>query len=795
VDVLWTVAEPGGPRPPAHANSCYLDRDVKLLDRYIIRETLTPFLFALGVFTFLFAVQPALEKAQNLLAKGVDLGTVGFLLLTLLPQALGLALPMAFLAGLLMGLGRLSGDREAVALLACGVSPLRLLRPVMGLAVVVAAANMYVLMELIPDSNQAFRVRTTQFLATQSESDIEPGVFYGGFPGKMLRVWERRPGGGWNGVILADTSEPGRPVLTLAPVGHLEVNEAARQVAIVLPGESMRYVPGSEPGVYDTARARDLRFAIPAESVFGDGSIIQRGNREMRIPELRALEEQKKAIGLSPHPEIIQRHQMFAFPVACLVFALIGLALGVNSRKEGKYGGFTMGLAVIFAYYGIMVYFESRTKGGLFPAEWARWMPNIVLGVIGLLAVRWRLRAVGGDLAIRLPGWLARGVARRTEGPSAARVVVVIRLPDLRLPRPRLLDLYVSRRYLSVIGLSFAAMLGLYYIGTVIDKSERLFKGQADGWMLVQFLYYSTPQFLAYVIPMAILFAVLATVGGLTRTGELVVMRSCGISLYRAAVPLFALALVWSGGLFFLEDRVLARANRRAEALDARIRSGELPVIEPVTTTNWLVDTRGRIYHFALFEPLRQTMHSVSVFEVAPSASRLSSHTWAARAVFGGGQWRGERGWVQRFPRSGEATRETFAARRLDLDPPDRFPALQNQDADMMSFGELRQHVLERAAQGQTLVESRLTLQERIAFPVAAMVMTLLGVPFGATTGRRGSLYGIGLALVLGVGYWLVNTFFLAVGEAALMPAALAAWAANLFFLTLAAYMTLTIRT
>ena len=78
---------------------------------------------------------------------------------------------------------------------------------------------------------------------------------------------------------------------------------------------------------------------------------------------------------------------------------------------------------------------------------------------------------------------------------------------------------------------------------------------------------------------------------------------------------------------------------------------------------------------------------------------------------------------------------------------------------------------------------------------MVAVVMTILGVPFGASTGRRGSLYGIGLALIMGVGYWLLNTFFLAVGEAALMPAPLAAWAANILFLALAAYMTLRVRT
>jgi lipopolysaccharide export LptBFGC system permease protein LptF len=254
------------------------------------------------------------------------------------------------------------------------------------------------------------------------------------------------------------------------------------------------------------------------------------------------------------------------------------------------------------------------------------------------------------------------------------------------------------------------------------------------------------------------------------------------------------IALLWSGGLFLLDDRVLARANRRAEELDRQIRGGPAQQVQVATTANWLVDTRGRIYHYSIFEA-RGVMHALSIFEPSPRSFELASHTWAAKATYSEGGWRAERGWVQKFAANNRSTQQAFTTRRLDLDPPDRFPALQNQDTGMMTFGELRHHINERATQGQAVVEPRLNLQERIAFPLVAVVMTILGVPFGATTGRRGSLYGIGLALILGVGYWLLNTFFLAVGEAALMPAILAAWAANLLFLALAAYMTLTVRT
>ena len=112
-----------------------------------------------------------------------------------------------------------------------------------------------------------------------------------------------------------------------------------------------------------------------------------------------------------------------------------------------------------------------------------------------------------------------------------------------------------------------------------------------------------------------------------------------------------------------------------------------------------------------------------------------------------------------------------------------------------MTFAELRRQITDLAKSGFSLVESRVQLQERIAFPLVTLVMTLLGIPFGLTTGRRGALYGVGLAMVLGASYWLLNTFFMAVGRAELLNPPLAAWATNILFLALATYATLTART
>src|SRR5260370_706550 len=175
-----------------------------------------------------------MQQLQALIAKGVPWATAGRMLLMLIPQALGLTIPMSLLVGLLIGLGRMSGDREAVALLACGVSPYRLLRPLLVLSAVAAAGHLYVMIRAIPDANQAFRQLTYDVVSQQVENDVKPQVFFTNFPGWVIYVRDVPKAGGWRDVLIADTSKPEGTKLYMASRGRLILNREKQTVALVL---------------------------------------------------------------------------------------------------------------------------------------------------------------------------------------------------------------------------------------------------------------------------------------------------------------------------------------------------------------------------------------------------------------------------------------------------------------------------------------------------------------------------------------------------------------------------------
>jgi LPS export ABC transporter permease LptG/LPS export ABC transporter permease LptF len=779
---------------------------LRTLDRYVIREALVPFVLALLVFTFILQIPPVMEVAEKLIAKGVDWRTITRIMATLLPQALGITIPMAALVGLLVALGKLSGDRETVALQACGVSVFRLVRPVAVVALLAWAATSWVMIWALPNANQSYREIVYGIVTARAENEVRPRVFFEDFPNLVLYVRDvPADARGWQDVFLADARKPAEPEVFLAERGRLVLDRENRRVDLLLERGARHRVPGGAPDKYEVQRFETMTLGLDPETVFPRGG-LQPGENEMTIPQLRAEAAARAAAGVSPHRPIMALHRKFSIPVACLVFGLLGLGLGVTTRKDGKQSSFAVAIAVIFTYYVLLYTSEAMAKGQQIPAWLAMWVPNLVLGAAGLALLVWRARFAELGTRFRVPLPRLRG-ARSADGPpgavatggaaEAGRVrppALVVRVPRFHLPGPRVLDTYVIRFYLRVFALAFLGMLSIFYIATFIDLSDKLFKGQTTGTAILRFFWYSTPQYVYFVLPIAALLATLVTVGLLTKSSELIVMKACGVSLYRATLPILAFAAALSLVLFALAETVLADANRQAQALRHVIRGGS-PRTFDVLNRQWVAGRDGSLYHYAFFDPRREELSGLSIYRFPTRGWRLASRSFTNHAAFRNGAWQGDTGWERTFDRRGAMAGFKAVTRPvLDLEPADYFRTEQP-DAERMSYRQLRGHIDELKTSGFNTVPYAVSLQRKLSFPFVTIIMTLIAVPFAVTTGRHGALYGIGAGIVLAIVYWLVISVFAAIGTAGLIPPTLAAWAPNLLFAASAAYLLLTVRT
>ena len=769
---------------------------LRTTDRYVLREVLPPFGLALFVLTFLLLIPPIMSVAEKLIAKGVDSMTILRLMGTLIPQGLGITIPVALLLGILMGLGRMSADRESVAFQACGVSLYRLLYPLAVVACVAGGATWYVLAIALPDANQAFREITFRKLASRAEGEVKARVFDEYFPNVVLYVREvSSAGDGWSEVFLADSRGSLQPDVYVADQGQVVLDEEARRVDIVLTNGSGHHVDPLQPVTYEVHDFERTVIGLDPNEVF---PLVgpQRGLREMSVPQLRNEIDRLNSLGLSPHDPIMEIQQKYSIPAACLIFTVIGLALGVTSRRDGKLASFALGGGVVFAYYIIMYGARALAKAHLVAPQLAMWLPNVILGVVGVSLLVWRSRSV--ERPISLPFFPSDGPQTT---PSGDEQKTNTRFPAVRTPGVgvNILDWYVTKVYLGVTGLAFIGLLGIFYISTFIDLSDKLFKGQTTGQLLLQYLWFATPQFSYFVLPIAALVATLVTVGLLTKSSELTVMKACGISLYRATFPILLMSLVWSALLFGMSESILARANRRAEALNHEIRVGAPRTVD-VVNRRWMVGETGSIYHFMSFDAEHDEFENLSRYEFHGTPWRLDRRTFAEQASYDAGDeaWHGRNVWVRRFDGLAPAGVERFTeanARVL------RFPELPDyfetapRDAELMNVRELDSYVRELRASGFDVVELVVDWHRKISFPFVTLILTLIAVPFAVTMGPRGALYGIGVGIALACAYWILMSVFGAIGSAGMLAPVLAAWAPNLLFGASATYLLLTVRT
>jgi LPS export ABC transporter permease LptG/LPS export ABC transporter permease LptF len=717
--------------------------------------------------------------------------------------------------GILVAFGRLSGDREIVVLMACGVSPYRLLRPVLVFAIVTWGITSWVLLKAMPDANQAYREISYGIAMDRAEGEVRPRVFFEDFPGFVLYVREvPLEGGGWKDVLAADTTNPTQPIIYLAKRGRMVVDRQAKTIQMVLEEGTRHKTQIDDPAAYEVLRFDNTLMALDPARVFPRQGPA-RGDRELSVPELKARMTELSAQGLSPHNQVMEIQKKYSIPVACFVFAVLGLALGASHRRDGKLASFVLGIGVIFVYYVIMFTAQAMTKGHLVPAWLAMWIPNIALGIAGVALLVSRARSADQPIRVSLPAWLSRQNARQDQPagstppashgtPKAARrrFALLLRLPHFDLPRPNLLDIYVAKQYLQVLALTIVALLGLFYISTFIDLSDKWFKGQTTLAILIEFLWWSTPQFLAYIIALAVLLSALVTIGLLTKNSELIVMRACGISLYRTAVPLVVFALAASALLFGMQERVLATANRRAGRLSHVIRGGS-PQTFDVLNRKWVVGKGGEIYHYQFYDPRRRELNGLSVLDFDAQRHAMTKRLYSAKATWtpapdGPGatpQWRLDQGWSRDFGLTSEVTAfERFEAKRLPLEPAEYF-VTEAPEPDRMTFGQLRTYIDELRASGYDVLDHEVGLYRKTAFPFVTLVMTLIAVPFAVTTGRRGAMYGIGVGIVLALAYWTMISVFAAFGAGGLINPLLAAWAPNLLFGAAGAFLLLTVRT
>jgi lipopolysaccharide export system permease protein len=355
----------------------------KILHSYIFYELAGPFFLGLFVFTFVLLMNKILRLVDLLINKGVSLGEVFTLIWYLMPSFLVLTLPMAILLAILIALGKFSSDAELMAMKASGISLYQMLPPFAALCLAGFLVTNALTLYLLPKGNYAFRTELVDIARKHSDANLEEGVFIDTFDGFVLYInsFDKNENK-VHGIFLIDKRDPKLQTVIVAQRADIIADQNNTNIFFKLDqGTIHRFDPKSLN--YQYALFNNYDMNIPLQDV-DDDQEFKIKYKEMDVRALWRLSRERSDKNLSAININVEIQKRLAFPFACLVFGILGVGVGSFWRRGGRSYGFILSLVIVFLYYICMNLGENLARTGVGLTVIGIWLPNFLLGGIGL---------------------------------------------------------------------------------------------------------------------------------------------------------------------------------------------------------------------------------------------------------------------------------------------------------------------------------------------------------------------------------------------------------------------------
>ncbi|HLW71490.1 MAG TPA: LPS export ABC transporter permease LptF [Candidatus Binataceae bacterium] len=366
---------------------------LKIIDRYVASEVVAPFGLGVLLLTFALVTGRLLKLTEMVVNHGVTVGDVLGLIGFIMPAFLELTFPMAVLLGVLMGFGRMSGDRELTAARACGVSLYRLALPVLGVAAVVYAVSSWLAFSVRPWANSHLREQLFELTQTRSTAGLKEKVFNRNFPGLVVYVDEISPSDeGLKGVLISDARDPKQQSTIIARSGMIIPDAAAKSITLRLFNGSLFGVEAVKNTSHVTSfHTYDL--SVHPEEGLG---LAGQDPEEMSLGELRADIAAARATGKPDRDAETELASKYTLPFTTILFALLGIPLGLKPARGGQSERFGVAIALFFLYYSLMRAGEALAQRGELGAFAAMSIPDVAFAILAAWLF-WRAAGDRGD--------------------------------------------------------------------------------------------------------------------------------------------------------------------------------------------------------------------------------------------------------------------------------------------------------------------------------------------------------------------------------------------------------------
>jgi lipopolysaccharide export system permease protein len=358
----------------------------RLINRYILREIAVPFCMILFVLTFVLIMGKILQVMDLMINKGIGFTDIARLMLFLMPSFLMFTIPISLLIAILIGLGRLSGDNEWTVLKMSGISLYQLSVPVACAALAAFLMTLVTTIYLVPYGNLASKSLLFDMARQKASIGIREKVFIDDFQGILLYA-ERIPvhGDFLEGVLISDSRISGEPSTIIARRAYLISNPDTMVITLRLEDGSTHMVDtGLKNYRKMDFRFYDVRLDL-ASTLAGDKNSGIKSSTEMSLTELKTMIKNSGVKEEALRELAIELNKKLTIPVSCLVFALIGMPLGIRAHRSVRSRGFTIGLFLVLIYYLFRLSGEALVETGRLSPIIGTWAPNWIFAAAGIL--------------------------------------------------------------------------------------------------------------------------------------------------------------------------------------------------------------------------------------------------------------------------------------------------------------------------------------------------------------------------------------------------------------------------
>jgi lipopolysaccharide export system permease protein len=353
----------------------------KIIDKYIFGELLKIFFISIFAMTMVLYLDKFLFMAEMIVNRGVSFLELVKMMVYISPSFLAITIPMAVLMASVVTFNQFSVNNEWIAMKACNMSFLKLMRPVLFFSLFAYSMANIVMFWAVPWGNQSYKVLVYDIIKNRANVDIKPNVFNRDFKNLILLVKERQENSLLKGVFIADNTKIGSPQIITSEQGVVLSNRETLKIQLKLDNGTIHQL-SNEGGDYQTLNfdRYDINLSLPDTERLEKEALV--GNRELSFSQTLARIKDLKDKGLPTMGPEVELSKKFSIPFTCLLFAFLGAPLGIKSSRSGKSGSFGVTLAVIMVYYVGLISTQNLGRIGKLHSYISVWIPNIILVVV-----------------------------------------------------------------------------------------------------------------------------------------------------------------------------------------------------------------------------------------------------------------------------------------------------------------------------------------------------------------------------------------------------------------------------